>query len=424
MLDRQRGAAHVPIIVFLLVLIMFLGALGYGYVQMEDNKKVNDDAASARAETEELKKQLLIYRHYVEDLTAEVGEAGQYAGRAGFDYSEYGNPDPLENVSLPTSVKDRIAEFARKANIPQVQGIAKFFGHIQTQLDASSSRIAALESEQTNLESNIAALQTSLNTIKGERDSEVSDLNSQIAAKDAEFSSALTAKDETIARGATAYNQIREQFTDSKEEARVEIKKLNQEIAVRHARIAALARKIQLKNAPNAPDGMVIEASQAAGRAWINIGRNDMLTRGTTFRITGPDSDEVKAYGTVTQVEPKRAELRLTGVKNEYDYVVQGDQIHNDLYSPNLRRTVYLLGRFGYPYNKPMVKKILENLGNTVVDEIGPQVDLVIVGQNVINEDGSGFIDVTETKDYEEVLRLNIETATLNKVRDFLKLAD
>ncbi|MCA8941644.1 MAG: hypothetical protein KDB80_03715 [Planctomycetes bacterium] len=424
MLDRQRGAAHVPVIVFLLVLILFFAALGFGYVTMERNSEYLGKAQDAQAKLTALEHQMLIYKHYTEDITDQVGEAGEYKGRAGFDYSEYGNPAPLQNVSLPASVKDRIGEFARKAGVPQVPGLAQFFGHVQNQLDASAARVASLETEQSKLEANIAELQTAVNTIKGERDREVADLNSQVAAKDSEFTSALDAKDETIARGASAYNQIREQLTDEKEQARLEIKQLNGEIDVRQAKIASLNRLIALKNAPNDADGMVIEASQAAGRAWINIGRNDMLTRGTTFRITAPDSDEVKAYGTVTQVEPRRAEIRLTGVKNEYDYVVRGDEIHNDLYSPNLRRTIFLLGRFGYPYNKPLVKQILENLGNTVVDEVGPQVDLVLVGQDVINEDGSGYVKVTETDDYKEVLRLGIETATLNKVRDFLTLAD
>ena len=143
-------------------------------------------------------------------------------------------------------------------------------------------------------------------------------------------------------------------------------------------------------------DAMVIEASQAAGRAWINIGRNDMLAVGTTFRITGPDADDgVKAHGTVRRIENDRAELIVTGVQDRFNFVARGDEVHNDLYSPNVRRNVYLLGRFGHPYSKPMVKKLLEKLGNSVSDKIGPGVDLVLVGSDEINEDGSGFTPIS-----------------------------
>ncbi len=424
MLDRQRGAAHVPVIVFLLTLILFFGALGFGYVVLEKNSDIEKEIATARLEKKDLENKLFFMEHYVQDITEEIGESGEWAGRQGFDYSQYGNPAPLQNVALPKGVQNRIAEFARTAGVSSAKGISAFFGHVEAELTSRASRITSLESEQKRLEGNLADLQTSLDTIKGERDSEVAQLNSNLQAKDDEYTAAIDGKTDLLAKQTAAYGTVREELTTAKEEHRQERKRLNGEIEVRNARIAAVSSKLKLINPPQAADAMVLEASQAAGRAWINIGRRDMLPVGTSFRITSADTDEVKAYGTVSKVENSRAELIVNGLKDRYDPVVRGDEVHNDLYSPNVRRNVYLLGRFGHPYSKPMVKRILENLGNTVADSISPQVDLVIVGNDAINEDGSGFTPVTETDDYKNVLRLGIETATLHKVRDFLKLSD
>ena len=35
--SRQRGAAHVPIMFFLILMVLFFGALGFAYVQLTQN---------------------------------------------------------------------------------------------------------------------------------------------------------------------------------------------------------------------------------------------------------------------------------------------------------------------------------------------------------------------------------------------------
>lgn len=427
MLDRQRGAAHVPVIVFLLTLIAFFGALAFGYFTLENNNKLEASTAEARAELRKAQGQIFLYKHYISDLAEEVGETGSYEGREGFDYSTY-NVDPratpLENVTIPSSVNTRIGDFARAIGVPQVKGISGFFSHIKNTVDQQAARIASLEGDRAGFQTQIASLQAAVDAAAAARAAEVSSLNGQITQGQNDFTAALDQKNADLARRSTAFNDVRDELTNVREDARQKEKALNSEIEVRDARIAAQMRKTQLINPPQAADAMVLKSSQAAGRAWINIGRNDMLAVGTTFRITGPDSDKIKAYGTVARVERDRAELLITGVADRYDFVARGDEVHNDLYSPNVRRTVYLLGRFGLPHTKPMVKRILENLGNTVVDEITPAVDLVIIGGDEVNEEGSDFTKIMDTDAYKQVTRLNIETATLNKIRDFLKLGD
>ena len=54
---RQGGAAHVPIMFFLLLLVMFLGALGFAYVVQTKNGELIKSRDTAKAEAAQLKEQ-------------------------------------------------------------------------------------------------------------------------------------------------------------------------------------------------------------------------------------------------------------------------------------------------------------------------------------------------------------------------------
>ena len=46
----QRGAAHINIFFFLVMLVMFLGALGFGYMQLTDNVALKERFAATDKE--------------------------------------------------------------------------------------------------------------------------------------------------------------------------------------------------------------------------------------------------------------------------------------------------------------------------------------------------------------------------------------
>jgi len=123
----------------------------------------------------------------------------------------------------------------------------------------------------------------------------------------------------------------------------------------------------------------------------------------------------------VKAVEQNRAQIQISDVKDKYDYPVAGDLVSSPIYSPGVRRQVALIGRFGYPYTKDMVKTILESLGNKVHDKVGPGVDLVILGDETLNEEGTEYVKVEDTDDYKLAYKLGAEFAPVNKIRPFLK---
>jgi hypothetical protein len=421
--SRQRGAAYVSIFFFLIMLVLFLGALGFAYVTLEKNTELEATIARVRAERNEVEGRFILYRHYVEDLS-KIGETGEYAGRQNFNYSDYGNPPPLTNVTVPTRVFDAMRVFARDVKVPESQELATLFSVAKNAMDAAERQQRELESERTTLQNQIAELQSSINDLTANHKARESELNRELRQRSDDYQASLADKDNTIQSANSEYRRLREERSDDAAQHALSVAGLRREIETLQAQIDAAFNKVRLINPAAAADGMVLDASQAVGLAWINLGRRDMLPIGTTFEIVKPGTDEVKAYGVVSRVHDNRSELRVTGLKDRFDPVVPGDQVRNDLYSPEMRHNIYLMGRFAQPYTKPLVKTILEDLGNRVTDELGPGVDLVILGADTINEEGSGFTPISDTEEFKRAQFLRIEMSPLSKVRQYLKLTD
>lgn len=420
---RERGAAHVNIFFFLIVLVLFLGAVGFGYTQMSDKNAALEAKIAAEEALARERNERQLYELYKDDVTALLAETGTYE-RPDFKF-EGPQPRPIENATLPAKVRTLVKQFAAETGVPETlsKGLSSLLAAIKTTIDAKDKRIRDLEALTAKLTADKNAAEAAVAEANRQKSTEVASLNQKHGELRQYIDSEYRKKENRI-RGLQAEIAKRiEELNSEREKHAQDVLALRKELNLLKARIDAQANLTKLINPPQEPDGAVISSSQAAGRAWINLGRKDMLPRGISFRISSPDDDRVKAHGIVVRVEADRAEIRITGLRDRLDPVVKGDLVRNDLYSPHVRRNVYLLGRFTPPLTKPVVKTILESYGNRVHDKIGPGVDLVIVGADTVNEEGDGFTPVTEHEDYKQALFLGIEIATLNKVRDFLRVS-
>ena len=421
---RERGAAHINIFFFLVMLVLFLGALGFGYVQLSENNQLVEDAKTARAEADDYKSRLLIREHYIEAISGQIGSTGTYSGKEGFSYDP--KPSDLENVALPSKVKEVVETFADQTGVPKSlsEGLSSFLGQVKVVLDAREKRASDLALQSQKADGAKVAAESAVSEANRQKQTEVAALNMKQSELRNQFQQTWSSKDNQIFGLREEVKKRREEIDSVREESAQSLLKERKEKNLLTARIGAAASLTKLVNPPQEPDGQVISSSEAANRAWINLGRKDLLPRGTTFQVLDPDKPGIKAYGTVIQVERDRAEIRVSGLRDKFEPVVKGDLVRNDLYSPHVKRNIYLLGRFSHPLTKPTIATILKSLGNKVHERIGPGVDLVIVGGDTVNEAGDGFTSVTQSEDYKQALFLSIEIATLNKLRDFLKLSD
>lgn len=421
---RERGAAHVNIFFFLVMLVLFLGALGFGYAMLGKNTELSEAIKTANVRVNDANRQILIYKHYVEDITTEVGEGGTYPGREGFNYTEYGQPDPLQNAAVPSRVRTSLTDFARACNVPEQRGLGAVFGLVTKAREELLAQIENAKNVNTGVQAQVAELNKSVGTITKDSQAREANLSRDLGDRTTDFQNTIDAKDRLLANQNAEYATLRTKLSDQATEHAKAVTALRKEIETLQARAAAAADKVKLLNPVQEKDGAVIESSQATGLAWINLGRRDLLPVGTTFEVIKPISGEVKATATVRRVEQTRAEVMISNLKDRYDPVMAGDEVRNDLYSVGMRHNVYLMGRFSHPLTKPVVAGLLSDLGNTVVDKLGPGVDLIIVGGDLVNEEGSGFMPIADSDEYKLAQNLRIEMAPLSKVRQYLKLPE
>jgi peptidoglycan hydrolase CwlO-like protein len=423
--SRQRGAAHVNIMFFLLMLVLFLGALGFGYVQLGQVTAMEQRVAQLEQEKNQARGETLIYKHLVEELGTVVTDAGTYEGKTGFDYAQAlgHQPAALENVPSAAKLKELLSSFGADLNVPDSQRgtVDKVLSYAKSEFDKAKGQITALEGQRTAALNESQTLRSQLDKLTAENQAQVTRLTNEHSELRSFIESTFREKDNVTLGLQNEVRTRREELQNAQAAHTAQMLEVRKEKDRLTAQNSAVTQRLKLINPPDVADGAVISSSQAAGLAWIDLGRKDMLQPGTVFRIKN-NKGEQKAVGKVVRIQQDRAEIEISELADPFDPVAKGDQLFNDLYSPNVRRNIVLIGRFSYPLTKEVVKMQLEQLGNKVYDKPMPGVDLAIIGQDSINETGDGFVSVMETPEYKDIQFLGCEIITLNKIRDLLRL--
>lgn len=423
---RQNGAAHVPIMFFLILLVMFLGALAFAYVSADANTNLRTDNATLRAEMKAMKGKQLLLGHYIEDLGAVLQLPGKYTIRPEVSPEVYENStlDGITGVTDPKELKTKLDTFGSSLGLSSTRGLEDLFSAAVNQKSGLDKRIADLSTERDAALAAKNATDTKFSEATSSHSRASNEMRQTLEQTRADFESG---KSELQNRISLLQQNVRDrdtQLAEEKESRTAERKGLQVQIGKLQMHNTALVDKDKMRVPPSIADGSILVAKGGLNTAFINLGKKDMLQPGTIFQIKNANSASVKGYATVTRIEDTRAEVTLSGIVDAIgDPVRDGDAIYNDLYSPgqSSKRTIYLLGRFGYPYHKPQLTKLLENLGNRVVAKMGPGVDTVILGDDAINEAGDGFTKVEESEEYKAATMLGVEFVPMRKIRDIVK---
>lgn len=421
--NRQSGAAHVPIMFFLILLVMFLGALGFGYVTLTRNGELQKQLSTAQADAAVLRNKSFLVEHYIEDIGRVIGKPGKYEGRAGSVALYNGASLDYPMVMNPAEVKKVMDDACANAGVSAASSLENVLGAMVTHTSQLSQRIKDIEVERDRALTEKGELENKFQTATASHSQASNTWRQNLEQARAEFTNATADKDRTIGSLQEGLRGKADELTTVKEEATAVEKGLRKEVAKRDMQVSAMVARNAMRNPPDVADGKVIAAQAGVPSAFINLGRKDLLKEGTVFRIKNPHSEAIKGYATVTRLEDERAQVELSGLVDPIgDSVRAGDLLFNDLFSPRVTRTIYLMGRFSAPYNKPELTLLLRRLGNKVVDKMAPGVDTVILGNDPINEAGDGFVSVQESDEYKLASDLRVEFAYLNTIRDLIKL--
>lgn len=419
---RQRGVAHVNIFWSLIPFVLMIGAIAYGYMKHVEA----DENMIARRQAEQQRDLFEFERNerntQLRQLTAVLGNAGPFPVTSpdAADFPEYKGPT---DYTTPEKLRNAFATFNGKFNNPSSLGtLDEVLSSAATVLNARMSTVTRLEKELGDTRGERDTTRDSLNTVRNDMQTKVDGLETNLQSERAKL-------DRQVAEFSTQLAESRQKTREAVASKEAAVKDANEKLAGKDKEILGLtaanlakAERLKLINSPHEPDGRVLSSSPITNTAWIDIGAKDLVKVGLTFRVVEPvknGSYRVKGSAYVADVENDRAKIKVTSLVNPLNPVVQNDRVTNDLYSPNLKRHVYLLGRFATPYTKGEVRRILENMGNIVHDRMNPSVDLLIMGRQPIGEDATKLED---TDQYKMAIDHRIEIATLTKIRDFLKL--
>ena len=426
MQTRQNGAAHVPIMFFLILLVMFLGALAFAYVSTDSNTNLRTDNAKLRADIKAAQGKQLLLSHYIEDLGAVLQLPGKYTIRPEVSPEVYegGTLDGITGVADPKELKTKLDTFGSSLGLSSTRGLEDLFSAAVNQKAGLDKRIADLSTERDAALAAKNATDSKFTEATTSHSRASNEMRQTLEQTRADFESGKTDLQNRIGLLQQNVRDRDTQIAEEKESRASERKGMQNQIGKLQMHNTALVDKDKMRIPPSVADGSVLVTKSGLNSAFINLGKKDMLQPGTIFQIKNLNSTSVKAYATVTRVEDTRAEVTLSGIVDPVgDPVRDGDAIYNDLYSPgqSSKRTIFLLGRFSYPYHKPQLTQLLENLGNRVVAKMGPGVDTVILGDDAINEAGDGFTKVEESEEYKAATMLGVEFVPMRKIRDIVK---
>lgn len=421
--NRQSGAAHVPIMLFLILLVMFLGAMGFGYVTLTRNGELQKQVATAKADAEVLRNKSLLIEHYIEDIGRVIGKPGKYEGRPGSQSVYQGATLDYPMVMNPDEVKRVLDDACARAKVSVATGIENVLGAMVTHASQLEQRAKDIEAERDRALTEKREVENKFTAATSTHSQAANTWRQSLEQTRAEFTNATADKDRTISSLQDGLRSKADELTTAREEASAIEKGLRKDVAMRDMHASALIARNAMRNPPDVADGKVIAAQAGVPSAFINLGRKDLLQPGTVFRIKNPNSAAIKGYATVKSVDEERAEVVLSGLVDPIgDSVRAGDVLFNDLFTPRVTRTIYLMGRFSAPYNKPELTILLRRLGNKVVDKMAPGVDTVILGNDPINEAGDGFVSVQESDEFKLASDLRVEFTYLKTIRDLIQL--
>ena len=386
MTRSNRGAARVSIAWMITVLVLFFAAVAFAFAVNSDLTSSNAQLTSAQDKE----------KAAIADLQAESDRARELSRATGWIDAE--SADPRSDLE---AMGAQIETFKDHFGITEesVKTLQDLLPAAQKVLDGVRAELETERTAKNTARDELKNVRQTVNSITQQKDQEIARLNQQIT--DAADQYTRNEQDLTKRLGA-AQAQVTE-FDDQVRQVEGEKDELQRasanEIANLRARMNTLANDLKIQKQPDLPDGKIVEASTTLPLAWIDVGANDRLARGTRFRIisAGPRPVE-KGWATVTKLEPNTAEVELFGV-DAFNPVVSGDLILNPVYSPTGQRQAVLAGRFSNP-SVGELTALLSRMGIEVQSELGLETDYLIVGGAIyVDEDGEPLEEPQQPSD-------------------------
>jgi len=285
-----------------------------------------------------------------------------------------------ETQSLLAVIREREQELARERQRAEAAEAAR--NRAQADLENMAKRVAELETAQRET---LAAL-----------NSEVTVTMDEVDRYREEVQRTKEAMEERI-------RQIEEEYSLREGELTAQIRELQQQNAIAQETARKLQEQLRGKLVKRGDEYALVDATivgmdAAAGRYYLNVGRNQKVPLGMTFEVysdaasirldeqTG-EYPQGKATLEVIRVDENSSVARVIREKKG-NPIARGDVVANPLYDPNKTYKFLVYGNFdanrdgiATPQEQAEIEALIREWGGEVVRELQGDIDFLVLGQ-------------------------------------------
>jgi hypothetical protein len=414
----QRGAARVGIVWIVVVGVLFVAALAFGFTTSSDLAAERESKAEALASKLASDSALEEVAGQARDLTKTLGfydeESTDPRSKLDLAKEEFAN---LRGVFTDlTEQDDRIDEM-----LPKIRAAYAARQRESTEL---SSRIQQLEAEA-------ATREQTLKNITSEKDARIAELERQLADETQAAATRYAELERKVADATQQFSDRDEEFRRLQNEAAQKLREHEREKLALESRNGELASQLRFQRPPHDgyPDGKVLAVSDKLPLAWIDIGSGERVVPGLRFRVQSPAQGETrtKGWAEVTRVEEGMSEVLLDGIVDLFDPIGPGDVIQNPVFDPKGGRNAILVGRFTGQYSETELTQLLERMGVHVQSELDLTTTFMIVGSPLFNDPETGEpledpLEPSELAVYKEAEANSVQVIPLAEIREYFRV--
>ena len=408
----RRGAANNSLIWIVALIVAFIVALVAAIASSGDLEEMRNERDAMRAERDKAKAERENDINKIYEISTVLGFYPE--GTATRESTVEAATEAL------TAFKDGFDDMG--SAVIDFQGAAQ---RAVPEYRAKKVQIQELNTRITELQAQVQAKTSQINTLGAEKDAIIADLRSQLS--DAEQAAADRQSDleGQISSVRTSLTDRESALRKTRSDMESQKREHSQERAAMQTRFDEMGRKLAFLKEPEAADGEVLAVNEELGLAWINIGQKNRLLRGTRFRIVDgtPGDDRVKAWCSVTRVEEGMAEVLLSDQADPFDPPVAGDIIYNPIYDPSSQRNAALVGRFSGTWNEKELRLLLSEVGIHIQDSVDKTTDYLIVGSEIYtDEDGEPLEEPkspSEEPAYSNAVAMGVQIVPIKQIREY-----
>lgn len=407
MMKSESGAGQVGLLTVIFLIVLVLGLAGLCYVAFKEKADLESQMAAIEAKEKAAFDKFNEVNEQIMEISRNVGYRDSDTAPSSLDaikdtimickekYPEFitGDADTLDDI---------------------IDGIQAACTDVTTKLDESKRNFVRETEVRAQAEENI-------NTIQGEMNRRVSELEAQLSDEQQRSQSQMDEDNQRISNLQAQLDEAEQRVREAENNAESVKAQCDKEINMLTARVNAQAKKLEVLREPDQPDGKVMSSSSQSGLAFIDIGRMDGLRRGTkfdVFRQVKGGAMVSKGMIEVLDVDMNSAKCGVIGEVDELDPIVKGDVIVNPHFARNMKRNFVFLGEFPAFMSKEFVKSRLQELGADVQEKIDSDSDFLVLGQK---EKGEYSQELTDLPEFKLATKMGVQVLRLKDLAAYIE---